>query len=444
MKSYVPGTVSEREEMLSSIGMKDMYDLYVDIPADMRLAKLDLPEGKSEVEIRRLFKELASETRSDMPIFRGAGAYHHYIPAAVPQLAMRSEFYTAYTPYQTEMSQGMLQTIFEYQTMICDLTGMDAANASVYDGAHACSEVMIAMHNNKRKAKVLVSAGLHPDYRETMHTYARFQSIELVEVPLKADGRSDLDFVAANCEGAAGFLCASPNFYGVFEDMPAAAKAAHAFGGLFGAVVNPISLALIQKPGDYEADYALGDGQPLGMPLNFGGPYLGFVATKAKLMRTLSGRIIGETKDDEGNRVYCLTLSAREQHIRREKAASNICSNQSLCAVIASIYMSFMGPQGLSEVAEQCLQKAHYLAGGMKKLGVKLRYDSPFFHEFVAEFPVDAEKVNDGLKAKGYMGGLPLSRVGDADKNAMLWCATELNSREELDGVLAALKEVLS
>ena len=445
MKSYVPNTPGEREEMLQTLGMKDIYDLYADIPSQMRLSQLDLPEGKSEIEIRRLFAKLAAGIRTDMPIFRGAGAYHHYIPAAVPQLAMRSEFYTAYTPYQTEMSQGMLQCIFEYQTMICDLTGMDASNASVYDGAHACAEVMNAMHINKRKAKVLYSAGLHPDYIETMKTYARFAGIELVEVPLCECGQTDGTKLAGLAEGAAGILVANPNFLGNLEDMEALAENAHGLGLLFGAVVNPVSLALLKKPGEYGADFALGEGQPLGMPLNFGGPYLGFVATRGKLMRALSGRIVGETKDDEGNRVYCLTLSAREQHIRREKAASNICSNQCLCAVMASMYLSFMGPQGLSEVAEQCLQKAHYLAKGLAALpGVKLCYpDSPFFHEFTTEFGKDAETVNEGLKARGYMGGLPLSRVG-GDKNAMLWCATELNTREEMDGVIAALKEVLS
>lgn len=445
MKSYVPNTQIEREEMLKSIGMQDMLDLYVDIPEAMRLEKLELGEGKSEVEIRRLFKELSSQIKTDMPIFRGAGAYHHYIPAAVPQLAMRSEFYTAYTPYQTEMSQGMLQCIFEYQTMICDLTGMDASNASVYDGAHACAEVMHSISLSKRKAKVLYSAALHPDYKEVMHTYARFLEIELVEIPLTSEGRTDAAAIAQNSEGAAGMLAASPNFYGVIEDMDKLTEAVHAFGGLFGAIVNPVSLALYKKPGEYGADFALGEAQPLGMPLNFGGPYLGFVATRAKLMRSLTGRIVGETKDDEGNRVFCLTLSAREQHIRREKAASNICSNQCLCAVMASMYLSFMGPAGLSEVAEACLQKAHYLAKGIAALkGARLRYpNAPFFHEFVVEFDADAEKVNDALKAKGFMGGLPLSRVG-GDKHAMLWCATELNTREEMDGVIAALKEVLA
>ncbi len=446
MKSYVPNTADERLEMLSSIGLHSMDDLYVDVPQEMALkAPLNMPAGKSEQEVRRIFRQLAKNTCMDLPIFRGAGAYNHYIPAVVPQLAMRSEFYTSYTPYQTEMSQGMLQAIFEYQTLICDLTGLDAANASVYDGAHACSEVMVAMKLSKRKAKVLYSAGLHPDYIATMKTYARFQNIELVEVPLCAKGRTDVSKIAELGAGAAGILAASPNFLGNIENMADIAEAAHGFGGLFGAVVNPLSLGALKRPGDYGADFALGDAQPLGMALNFGGPYLGFVAAKAANMRNLSGRIVGETTDSEGNRVYCLTLSAREQHIRREKAASNICSNQCLCALMSSIYMSTMGPQGMAEVAQQNIQKAHYLADALEKLpGVKLRYpQTPFFNEFVIDLEKDAEAVNAALKAKGFMGGLPLSRLLTGDKG-MLWCATEMNTREELDGVAAALKEVLA
>lgn len=446
MKSYVPNTADERQEMLASIGLCSMDDLYADVPREMKLrSPLQMPAGKSEQEVRRIFRALKKDTRMDMPIFRGAGAYHHYIPAAVPQLAMRSEFYTAYTPYQAEMSQGMLQAIFEYQTLISDLTGMDAANASVYDGAHACAEVMVAMKFSKRKAKVLYSAGLHPDYIATMKTYARFQQIELVEVPLCPVGRTAVSRIAELGAGAAGMLASSPNFLGNIENMDAIAEAVRSFGGLFGAVVNPLSLGVLKRPGDYGTDFALGDAQPLGMPLNFGGPYLGFVSTKAGHMRNLTGRIVGQTTDAEGNRVFCLTLSAREQHIRREKAASNICSNQCLCALMSSIYMAAMGPRGLAEAAEQNLQKAHYLAEGIAKLpGVKLRYpDTPFFNEFVIDLEKDAEAVNAGLKAKGYMGGLPLGRVLPGDKG-MLWCATEMNAREELDGVLAALKEVLA
>ena len=446
MRSYVPNTVDERLEMLSSIGLNSMDDLFVDVPKEMALKEpLNMPAGKSEQEVRRIFQALAKNTRMDMPIFRGAGAYNHYIPAVVPQLAMRNEFYTAYTPYQTEMSQGMLQAIFEYQTLICDLTGLDAANASVYDGAHACSEVMVAMKLSKRKAKVLYSAGLHPEYVSTMKTYARFLEIELVEVPLNDKGLTDVEKVTELGAGSAGMLAASPNFLGNVEDMAAICDAVHSFGGLFAAVVNPLSLGMLKRPGDYGADFALGDAQPLGMPLNFGGPYLGFVAAKANNMRNLSGRIVGQTADAEGNRVFCLTLSAREQHIRREKAASNICSNQCLCAVMSSIYMSTMGPEGMAEVAEQNIQKAHYLADALAKVpGVTLRYpNTPFFNEFVIDIEKDAEAVNNALKAKGFMGGLPLSRLIAGDKG-MLWCATEMNTREEIDGVVDALKEVLA
>ena len=446
MKSYVPNTVNERLEMLNSIGLHSMDDLFVDVPREMALQEpLKMPTGKSEQEIRRIFKSLADNTCSAVPVFRGAGAYRHYIPAVVPQLAQRNELYTAYTPYQTEMSQGMLQAIFEYQTLICDLMGMDAANASVYDGAHACAEVMVAMKFNKRKAKVLYSAGLHPDYIATMKTYARFLEIELVEVPLCSKGRTAVSKIAELSAGAAGMLAASPNFLGNIENIEAIAEAVHGFGGLFGAVVNPLSMGALKRPGDMGADFALGDAQPLGLPLSFGGPYLGFVSAKSAYVRNLSGRIVGQTNDDDGNRVFCLTLSAREQHIRREKAASNICSNQCLCAIMSSIYMSTMGPEGIAEVADQNIQKAHYLAAEMSKIpGISLRYpETPFFNEFAIDINKDAEAVNAGLKAQGYMGGLPLGRLLSGDKG-MLWCATEMNTREELDGVVTALKEVLA
>ncbi|MDR0840173.1 MAG: aminomethyl-transferring glycine dehydrogenase subunit GcvPA [Christensenellaceae bacterium] len=447
MKSYVPNTVHERQEMLQSIGLKTMDDLYADVPQTMKLsAPLQLPAGKSEQEVRRIFQSLLKNTCVSMPIFRGAGAYNHYIPSVVPQLASRNELYTAYTPYQTEMSQGMLQAIFEYQSLICELTGMDAANASVYDGAHACSETMVAMKFAKRKDKVLYSAALHPDYIATLKTYARFLRIELVEVPLLGDGRTDIGQIAALGADAAGMLAASPNFYGVLEDMAGLSEAVHGFGGLFGAVVNPLSLGAVKRPSEYGADFALGDAQPLGMPLNFGGPYLGFVTTHTKLVRNLSGRIVGQTTDDEGNRVYCLTLSAREQHIRREKASSNICSNQCLCVLMSSIYMATMGPAGMAEVAEQNLQKAHYLAQAIAALpNAKLRYaDTPFFNEFVVDTGKNAAAVNEGLKQRGIMGGLPLSRFDATDTKGMLWCATEMNTREEMDAAVAALKEVLA
>lgn len=446
MKSYVPNTENERLEMLQSIGLSSMDDLYVDVPEDLKLHRpLNLPEGMSEEEVRRVFKKLAALNNDSMPIFRGAGVYHHYIPAAVPQLAMRNELYTAYTPYQCEMSQGMLQAIFEYQTLMCELTGLDASNASVYDGATAAGESLLALRDSKRKKKILFSAGLHPDVKAVMGTYARFAGLELVEVPLNADGVTDVDKIAELSAGAAGMICPQINFYGCIEDMQAVSDAVHAFGGLFVAYVNPLALGALIRPVDYDADFAIGEGQPLGQPMAFGGPYFGFMTAKQKYIRNLPGRIVGQTADSDGNRAFVLTLQAREQHIRREKAASNICSNECLCVIMASIYLAQMGPQGMKEVAYQNLQKAHYLAEGMKNIkGIKLRYpNTPFFNEFAIDTDKCACEINDALKAKGIVGGLKLSHF-DKDDKGMLWCATECNTREEIDAVLSALEEVLA
>lgn len=444
MKSYVPHTEEERSEMLATLGINSIDALFAEVPEALKLKKpLALRRGMSEAELRRHLMSLASKNETNMPLFRGAGAYRHYIPAAVPQLAMRSEFYTAYTPYQAEMSQGMLQAIFEYQSLICELTGLDASNASVYDGASAAAEAMLMLRDVKRKQKVLYSAGLSPDVKDVLKTYARFARIELTEIPLNDKGLTNREALLSNAEGAAGFIAAQPNFYGCLEDMQALSDITHGFNGLFVAYVNPISLGLLKRPGEYGADIAIGEGQPLGLPLSFGGSYVGFMAATNKLLRNLPGRIAGQTADAEGNRVFVLTLQAREQHIRREKASSNICSNQMLCAIMASIYLSIMGKQGLKETAEQCLQKAHYLAEGISHVkGLKLRYpETPFFHEFLVDSTVDAAVINAHLKKRGIVGGVRLSRFDKSDSGA-LWCATEMNTREEIDAVLEALEEV--
>ena len=430
--------------MLETLGLDSMDALYEDIPEQVRQKRpIDLPRGKSESEVRRLFEALARGNRTDLVIFRGAGAYNHFIPAAVAQLASRSEFYTAYTPYQAEMSQGMLQAIFEFQTLICRLTGLDAANASVYDGATAAAEAMNMLTAAKRKNKVLFSAGLHPNVAAVLKTYARFTGTERVEVPLDQHGLTDPASLGALGADAAGFIAAQPNFFGCIENVAALAEATHAFGGLFVSYVYPHALGVLARPGDLGADIAVGEAQSLGMPLSFGGPYLGFMAATQKLMRNLPGRIAGETVDAEGNRTFVLTLQAREQHIRREKASSNICSNQSLCAVTASIYLSLMGPEGLAEAANHSLQKAHYLAEGMSHIkGIRLRYpETPFFNEFAVDYEKDAAVVNAGLKSRGFMGGLRFGRLIPHDTGA-LWCATEENTRDELDAVLEALEEV--
>jgi len=444
MRSYIPNTPAERDEMLKSIGLPDMDALFADIPEGVRLNRpLELPQGMSEAEVRRVFASLVARNGVPHACFRGAGAYDHYIPAAVPQLAMRSEFYTAYTPYQAEMSQGMLQAIFEFQTLICQLTGLDAANASVYDGASAAAEAMNMLTAAKRKNRVLVSAGLHPDVKAVLKTYARFSKTELVEIPLNENGVTDISSIEQNAENAAGLIAAQPNFLGCLEDVKALADATHAFGGLYVSYIYPHALGVLARPGDLGADIAVGDGQSLGLPLAYGGPYVGFMASTQKLMRNLPGRIAGETADKDGNRAFVLTLQAREQHIRREKASSNICSNQMLCAVTASIYLSLMGPKGLAEAANQSMQKAHYLAEGISRIkGMRLRYpNTPFFNEFTVDCDKDPELVSAALKERFIMGGLPLNRLIPED-TGMLWCATEQNAREDIDEVLSILEEV--
>ncbi|MBR4435639.1 MAG: aminomethyl-transferring glycine dehydrogenase subunit GcvPA [Clostridia bacterium] len=439
MKSYVPNTEKERREMLEAIGLKSMDDLFSDIPEDLKLDReLDLPAPMSEMELRELMMGYVLQNDEGGLLFRGAGAYRHYIPSVVPQLAARSEFYTAYTPYQAEMSQGMLQSIFEWQTVICNLTGMEASNASVYDGATAASEAILMMRDSKRKSKVLYSAGLNPDVITTIKTYAHCYGIELVEIPLNKDGITDMAALEANLPESAGFIAAQPNYFGCIENMDAISEAVHAQKALLVSYVNPISLGAVKRPGDYGADIAIGDAQPMGLPLNFGGPYVGFMATGGKLVRNLPGRIAGETTDAEGGRAYVLTLQAREQHIRRDKASSNICSNQMLCAIMSTIYACTMGPEGMREVAEQNIAKAHYLADEICKIpGMKLRYATAFFNEFVIDTETPAGQINEALKDMGIVGGLILPDGG------MLWCATEMNSKEDIDFLTDMLKNIV-
>ena len=441
MRSYVPNTEKERQEMLAELGMKSFDELFHDIPEDLRLKReLDLPAPLSEMELRDAIMGYVLQNEEGGLLFRGAGAYRHYIPSVVPQLAMRSEFYTAYTPYQAEMSQGMLQSLFEYQTVICRLTGLDAANASVYDGATAAAEALLMLRDNKRKKKALYSAGLNPDVIAVLKTYAHCAGVELVEIPLTDKGVTDVAAIAPNMNDAAGVIAANPNYLGNIEPMTEIAEAAHAANGLLVAYVEPISLGVLARPADYGADIAIGDGQPLGLPLAYGGPYVGFMAATKKLMRNLPGRIAGETHDAEGNRVYVLTLQAREQHIRREMASSNICSNQMLCAIMAAMYCCTMGPEGMKEVAHQCMAKAHYLADKLCELpGVTMRYpETPFFNEFVIDSAImPAQDINDALKEYSVTGGLVLPDGG------MLWCATEMNSKEEIDLLIDSLKNII-
>ena len=437
MRSYIPATREEQARMLESMGLSTMEELLRDIPQGVRLNRpLDLPEGRSEAEVLRALRGYAAENHTERPMFRGAGAYRHFIPAIVDALTERGEFLTAYTPYQPEMSQGMLQAIFEYQTLIARLCGMDASNASVYDGATAAAEAMLMCRDSTRRKKMLVSLSLHPDVLAVLRTYAPCAGVELVEIPLE-NGVTDVRAVAEHAEGAAGLIAPSPNYFGLLEDTAALAQAIHAARGLMVSYVNPIAMGICKKPGALGADIAVGDGQPLGLPLSWGGPYVGFMAVKQRYLRNLPGRIVGETVDDAGLRAYVLTLQAREQHIRREKATSNICSNQSLCAIRAALYLTAMGPEGLRETAESCLQKAHYAAEGICSLhGMRLRYSGPFFHEFVVDSDRPAAQIDEALREMGIVGGLPL------DAHGILYCVTEMNTRREIDALVRGLEVI--
>ena len=437
MGSYIPSTPAERQAMLEAIGLKDYRDLYRDVPQSMILDRpLDVPSGMSELEVSRTMTAMAEKNRVFSTVLRGAGAYDHYIPSIVKYIPAKEEFLTAYTPYQAEMSQGVLQSIFEYQTMICALTGMDVSNASVYDGATAAAEAA-AMCRARKRTVTLISAAVHPDVINTVRTYCYGTGDELRVVPVK-DGRTDLDALKELLTpDVASFYLQQPNFYGQLEDAEAIGQLVHEAGALYIMGCNPIALGILKTPRDCGADVAVGEGQPLGMPLSYGGPYLGYMATTKKYMRKLPGRIVGETVDSKGERAYVLSLQAREQHIRREKASSNICSNQALCALTAGVYLSAMGPQGMAEAARQSMSKAHYLADALCQLsGVSLKYQGPFFHEFVTVLP-QADAVLAALEEAGILGGLPV-------EGGVLWCATEKVSKAELDRAAAIVKEVLA
>ena len=435
--SYIPSTQAERQEMLRAIGVESFRELYRDVPQEMLLERpLDLPEGMSELEVQRVMSGMAAKNRIFPTMLRGAGAYDHFIPAIVRSVPAKEEFLTAYTPYQAEMSQGVLQSIFEYQTMICELTGMDVSNASVYDGASAAAEAAAMCRDRKRRV-TLISAGAHPDTINTVRTYCYGTGDELRIVPLK-DGKTDPEALREMLTPeVASFYLQQPNFYGQLEDAEALGALVHEAGAMVVMGCNPIALGILKSPAECGADVAVGEGQPLGLPLGFGGPYLSFMATTTKHMRKLPGRIVGETVDAKGERAFVLSLQAREQHIRREKASSNICSNEALCALTAAVYLATMGPEGLAECARQCMAKAQYLREGLCAIpGVELVYGGASFHEFVTTLP-RRDEVLAALEAAGILGGLPIDE-------GVLWCATEKVSRTELDRAIAIVKEVLA
>ena len=435
MGSYIPSTPAERQEMLKAVGLSDYRELYRDVPEQMYLDQpLNIPAGMSELEVSRAVSAMAARNKVFGTILRGAGAYDHYIPSIVKYIPAKEEFLTAYTPYQAEMSQGVLQSIFEYQTMICELTGMDVSNASVYDGATAAAEAAAMCRDRKRKV-TLISAAAHPDTINTVRTYCYGTGDELRIVPAR-DGKTDLEALKEMLTpDVASFYVQQPNFNGIFEDAAALGEAVHAAGAMYIMGCNPIALAITKTPRDCGADIAVGEAQPLGMPVSYGGPYLGYMATITKHMRKLPGRIVGETVDSKGERAFVLSLQAREQHIRREKASSNICSNQALCALTAGLYMATMGPNGMAEAARQSMAKAHYLAAGLTAIpGIAMKYAGEYFDEFVVEMP-KADEALKALEDAGILGGLPV-------EGGVLWCATEKAAKSELDRAIAIVKEV--
>lgn len=435
MGNYLSSTELQRQEMLKEIGLSSMDDLYAQIPGHLILrGGAEIPEGKAELEVHQIVKKLAAKNQVFPVIFRGAGAYRHYIPAMVDTVVSKETFLTAYTPYQAEISQGILQSIFEYQTMICELTGMSVSNASVYDGATAAAEA-VTMCRERKRTKAFISAAAHPDVIETIRTYCWSAGSEVELIPTK-DGKTDLQALEDMLdETAACVYIAQPNYFGILEEAEKAGEIAHAKGAKYIMGVNPIAAAVLKTPGECGADVAVGEGQPLGMHLSFGGPYLGFMAATAAMTRKLPGRIVGETVDGKGNRAFVLTLQAREQHIRREKASSNICSNQALCAMTAAVYLAVMGSDGIQEAASQCMSKAHYLATELEKIGFSRKYAGDFFHEFVTEAPVNVQALMAHLEKHGILGGLPL-------ENGILWCATEMNRKEDIDCLIRLIKEV--
>ena len=438
MGSYIPSTGAQREEMLRAVGVTGTRELFRDVPEQMLLHEpLKIPHGMSELDVSRAMSAMAEKNRVYATVLRGAGSYDHYIPSIVKYIPAKEEFLTAYTPYQAEMSQGLLQSIFEYQTMICELTGMDVSNASVYDGATAAAEAA-AMCRDRRRRVTLISGAAHPDTINTVRTYCYGTGDELCVVPVK-DGKTDPEALKKMLTAeVASFYVQQPNFFGQFEDAEALGQAVHEAGAQYIMGCNPIALAIMKTPRACGADIAVGEGQPLGLPMGCGGPYLGYMAATEKMMRKLPGRIVGETTDHDGRRAYVLSLQAREQHIRREKASSNICSNEALCALTAGLYMATMGPDGMADVARQSMAKAHYLAKELCAVpGVELAYTGEYFHEFVTHMP-RREAVLSALAEGDILGGLPVGEDG------VLWCATEKVSRAQLDKAVSIVKEVLA
>lgn len=436
---FIPHTADDVRRMLDRIGLQTVDQLYQDVPAEVIFkGEYDIPEAMTEIELRRHFEQLGAKNRR-LVIFAGGGAYDHYSPATVAHLLQRSEFYTAYTPYQPEISQGTLQYIFEYQSMISELTGMEATNASMYDGATATAEAMFMMVASARKRnRVVLSATLHEEVLRVVKTYAHFHGVDITIVP-ETDGVSDQQAMLAELEkgDVAGIVVPCPNRYGIIEDFSGLAEKIHALKGYMTINADPSTLAVLRTPAEWDADIAVGDGQSLGMPLQFGGPYLGYISCSKSMLRKMPGRVVGATKDIDGKRGYVLTLQAREQHIRREKATSNICSNQSLMALYATIYMALMGKQGMKEVNILSCDGAHYLYNKLLATGLfePAFPGKPFLKEFTLRTSLDMAKVNEKLLEAGFMGPLVL------DCGMVEFAVTEKRTREEIDRLVEIISK---
>ena len=447
---YIPNSPDERAEMLNIVGLNSAEELFDSIPSDILLGEhLKTPAALSELELLARFEELAARNvAARRPSFLGAGAYSHYAPTIVDHLISRSEFFTAYTPYQPEISQGTLQAIFEFQTLVCQLTGMDVANASMYDGSTALAEAVLMAQRVTRRSKVIVSSAVHPEYLQVADTYVQHAGLELQRLDFDAEsGQTDANALDALDDQTAALVIQSPNFFGCIEDVRALGERAHAAGALLVvAVTESISLGLLRSPGSSGADIVIAEGQSFGVPLSFGGPYVGLFATLDKYARQIPGRLAGEATDKEGRRGFVLTLATREQHIRREKATSNICTNEGLIALAATIYMETMGRRGIQEVARQCAQKAAYAARRITEIeGFTLAFTAPRFNEFVVRAPVEASGLLSRLsREKGITGGLALSRYYVERPNDFLVCVTETNPRREIDALVEGMKEVAS
>ncbi|MBI5683074.1 MAG: aminomethyl-transferring glycine dehydrogenase subunit GcvPA [Deltaproteobacteria bacterium] len=447
--SYIPHTDNDIKEMLGVIGIKAVHDLFNAIPPDIRLkTPLNLPNELPEQELVREITNISRKNGNieDYISFIGAGAYNHYVPSIVHHIILRSEFYTAYTPYQPEISQGTLQAIFEYQTLICQLTGMDVTNASMYDGASASAEAVLMAQRINSRPECLLSSALHPEYREVVKTYLGIRRDSIKEIPFCTEtGATPVEAVERYIDkDTACVVIQYPNFFGSIEDLSAISEIVHKNGSVFIVVITePISLGLLKPPGAFDADIVVGEGQAFGSALNLGGPYLGFFATKEGFLRNMPGRLVGETIDKDGKRGYILTLATREQHIRREKATSNICTNEGLCALTAAIYLTALGKTGIVNLAKINLCKMHYLRQRLKELkNVKPAFSSPVFNECVINLNEDGDTVIKSLLKQGILGGISLKRFYPQLNSHILLCATEMNTKEDIDMLIEELKEL--